>query len=459
MRKQLHYGESCLTRPASTVTLRAYSPQSAAGRFDTLIERITIQRFKSVREAELDLARVNMFIGNNGAGKSNVLEAIGVASASVGRGVGDRDLQQKGVRVTPPPLMTSAFPPVDADETAFRLSVRMSGDIDYAVELASSEDGRFLWFVSEKCEHAGNAVFQRTKQSAHLLQDLQFSGLDLDVGIWQQIRSLSSVTTLHAVREALDTLAQYAIYAPQVGSLRGQRGGLTPVASVGVNGEGLPAAVESILIQHSEVADARETELQSNALQLAFLPGWANSVHVGRIDDRLVSRAISGKGEERPMLYFEDKYMEGRKRLLSVYDSSEGTLFLLFVAALLVHRESPRIFALDNADNRLNPSMTSRMIESVIKITKIASSNQLDCGPRQVFLTSHNPTALDAFDLFDNDLRVFVVSRNDAGNTEVTRLEPPESVTRDDWIAMHGGQNLSQLWIDGAIAGALGPAC
>ena len=400
-----------------------------------------------------------MFIGSNGAGKSNVLEAIGVASASVGRGLGDRDLLQKGVRVTPPSLMTSAFPPVDAEETPFCLSVRMSGDVDYFVELASSEDGRFLWLVSEKCEHEGTAVFHRTKQSGHLLKDLEFSGLDLDVGIWQQIRSLSSGTKLDEVREALDTLAQYAIYAPQVDLLRGQAGGLTPVTSVGLHGEGLPAAVENILMQHSEVADAREKELQSTALQLAFLPGWANTVQVGRIDDSLVSRAIRGKGEERPMLYFEDKYMEGRRKRLSLYDSSEGTLFLLFVAALLVHRESPRIFALDNADNGLNPSMTSKMIESVIEITKIASNYQLDCGPRQVFLTSHNPTALDAFDLFNNDQRVFVVSRSGVGNTEVTRLEPPEGVTRDDWIAMHGGQNLSQLWIDGAIAGALGPDC
>ena len=400
-----------------------------------------------------------MFIGSNGAGKSNVLEAIGVASASVGRGLGDRDLLQKGVRVTPPPLMTSAFTPVDTGDTSFYLSVRMSGDVDYFVELESSEDGRFLWFVSERCEHDGHAVFSRAKQSGHLLEDVRFSGLDLDLGIWQQIRSLSSGTTLHEVREALDALAQYAIYAPQVDFLRGQAGGLTPATSVGLHGEGLPAAVESILMQHSEVADVREKELQSSALQLAFLPGWANTVQIGRIDDRLVSRAIREKGQERPMLYFEDKYMEGSKKRLSVYDSSEGTLFLLFVAALLVHRESPRIFALDNADNGINPSTTRKMIENVIEITKRASNNQLACGPRQVFLTSHNPTALDAFNLFDNDQRVFVVSRNEAGNTEVTRLEPPDGVTSDDWIAMHGGQNLSQLWIDGAISGALGPAC
>ena len=157
------------------------------------------------------------------------------------------------------------------------------------------------------------------------------------------------------------------------------------------------------------------------------------------------------------MLYFEDQYMETNRKKLSVYDSSEGTLFLLFVAALLVHSDSPRIFALDNADNGLNPSMTRKMLERIIRIVKTASEEPLDCGPRQVFLTSHNPTSLDAFDLFDNDQRVFVVSRNEYGNTEITRLKPADGMTREDWVATHHGNSLSKLWIEGEIDGALGP--
>ena len=76
-----------------------------------------------------------------------------------------------------------------------------------------------------------------------------------------------------------------------------------------------------------------------------------------------------------------------------------------------------------------------------------------------MFLTSHNPTALDAFDLFNDDQRVFVVSRNDKGNTVTERLLPKEGVTRDDWAAEYSGMNLSQLWIEGVIPGALRPDC
>ena len=422
-----------------------------------LIERIAIQRFKSICKAELDFGRVNMFIGINGAGKSNLLEAIGVASASVGRGVEDQELQNKGVRITPPPLMTSSFRSMVGEDKSFVLSVGMSGGIEYEVELESVDDDRRLSIVTESCKRDDHEIFQRSKEAGELKDpiEISFPNLSSVQGIWGPIRTIKS--DIAGVTYALDILSKYAIYAPQVEFLRGQAPGLTPVTSVGLHGEGLPAAVKSIIEHQSAVKDTWEGSLLLDALQLVFLPGWANFVQVGKIDDRLVSRAVIGKGQSQAMLYFEDQYMEESRKRLSVYDSSEGTLFLLFVAALLVHSDSPKIFALDNVDNGLNPAMTRKMIEKIIEITDEASNNEFQCGPRQVFLTSHNPTALDAFDLFESDQRVFVVRRNSAGHTEITRLKPAEGVTRDDWVAMNHGNSLSKLWIEGAIADALGP--
>ena len=76
--------------------------------------------------------------------------------------------------------------------------------------------------------------------------------------------------------------------------------------------------------------------------------------------------------------------------------------------------------------------------------------------PQQVFLTSHNPTALDAIDLFEPDQRLFVVSRNKEGHTVFERVQPPAGMTKEEWTTAKGGKNLSQLWLDGRIARALG---
>ncbi|MCA9226649.1 MAG: AAA family ATPase, partial [Planctomycetales bacterium] len=40
------------------------------------LQRLKITNFKSIREQELSLGRLNLFIGGNGAGKSNLIEVF-----------------------------------------------------------------------------------------------------------------------------------------------------------------------------------------------------------------------------------------------------------------------------------------------------------------------------------------------------------------------------------------------
>ena len=40
------------------------------------LEKLTIKNFKSIREQTLALGRLNVFIGGNGAGKSNLIEVF-----------------------------------------------------------------------------------------------------------------------------------------------------------------------------------------------------------------------------------------------------------------------------------------------------------------------------------------------------------------------------------------------
>ncbi|HYO68605.1 MAG TPA: AAA family ATPase [Archangium sp.] len=47
-----------------------------------MITKIHIQNFKSILDYTLELGRINVFIGENGAGKTNILEAFATASAA-----------------------------------------------------------------------------------------------------------------------------------------------------------------------------------------------------------------------------------------------------------------------------------------------------------------------------------------------------------------------------------------
>lgn len=56
-----------------------------------MIDRISVRNFKSLREVDLSLGRMNLFIGDNSSGKSNFLEAFRVLQG-IGRGLSIREV-------------------------------------------------------------------------------------------------------------------------------------------------------------------------------------------------------------------------------------------------------------------------------------------------------------------------------------------------------------------------------
>ena len=49
------------------------APQQISKIIGTMIERISISNYKSIKYAEIDLKMINILIGPNGAGKSNFI--------------------------------------------------------------------------------------------------------------------------------------------------------------------------------------------------------------------------------------------------------------------------------------------------------------------------------------------------------------------------------------------------
>ena len=74
-----------------------------------MIQEITIENYKSIQSLSIELGRVTVFIGENGCGKSNILEAIALGSAAAADKLDNEFLAPRGIRVTDPQLMRSAF--------------------------------------------------------------------------------------------------------------------------------------------------------------------------------------------------------------------------------------------------------------------------------------------------------------------------------------------------------------
>ena len=75
-----------------------------------MLEKLRIKNFKSIIDDTINLGKVNVFIGENGSGKSNILEALMFASIAETYETLDADiLYTNGFRVAKPSLILSSF--------------------------------------------------------------------------------------------------------------------------------------------------------------------------------------------------------------------------------------------------------------------------------------------------------------------------------------------------------------
>ena len=421
-----------------------------------MLRNISIQRFKSIRDAELQFGRVNLFIGTNGSGKSNFLEAIGLVSACFSTGITAPDLAKKGIRQSRPALIKSAHKNMKIPQT-LELVARLDDSIEYKCNLTARDGDDSLRFHSESCTFYGEGQFGRSGNGDRVRGRQLPRPASKNRGLWDQTKASTDFPSV--LLDELDEFSRFRIYSPQTDYLRGVKPSTIYDEPIGLHGEGLPEAVRDIIKQYGGVRRGYEgeertfakstREITSLTLDLAFLPGWTRSFRVGSIDPDLVPPELDSSASN--MLYFIDQFMHERRNTLSAYDSSEGTLFLLFMAVILCHEDAPRVFGVDNVDSALNPFLTRTLIEAVIKLSQKVSESSSSVGVKQTFLTSHNPTSIDAFDIFDDEQRVFVVYRDERGLTKCDRLAPAKGMTRDDWARKSGGKSLSQMWVTGQI--------
>lgn len=392
---------------------------------------------------------MNLFIGPNGSGKSNVLEAIGILASIFSRGIEATELDLKGIRLSLPHIFKSAFKGHDLPKT-FRLEAEFDHG-RYECSIRASTSSSYLEFFAESLHNEDRQIYGRSAHGIRIHSATELSPI-LNSTAFESSRSVWSVVSPFIditpdFRAELMSFSRYAIYAPQTAIMRGLAIDNRIVEPLGLTGSGLAGAFEQTI---KGTDQARFREITS----IIWEPGWADTIEIGQFNSEIVPSQVKSDGR---LLYIRDRFMRGGRNMLSAFDASEGTLYLIFVAALLGHDDTPRTFALDNVDGTLNPRLVRKLAEHLIKV--VTEGN--DKGEqRQVFMTSHHPSALDAFDIFDPAQRVFVCSRGKAGSpvpgsTSFRALEPPANSEKSTWAKTHGGRNLSELLLEDRIRDAL----
>lgn len=396
------------------------------------LSRIRIKGFKSLRDVDIELGQLNVFIGENGVGKSNILEAIGLLSTALTGTMDYNKLEDRGVRLSTPEVFKCSFKYADRPKE-IRIESELDGEIKYSVTIlpGQSESRNLFSYKTEKLTVRGQTVAGRSHNGATILGRSVANRPTPKSSILITADALGAIP--QEVTHELDNIIQYGIYAPSTPILRGIVNDRSRQEHLGLYGGSLAKALGAI--------GAKEATVLARSLKTMFQ--WVRTVGM-RIPDKVLQ---SKDVQANLVVAFTDHFMNKSFNVLYAYDVSEGALYVLFVLCLLLHSGSPKFFALDNIDSTLNPGLVTKLV--------VELSSHLATNPhKQILLTSHNPTTLDALDLFNDQHRLFVVERGENGGTTIKRITPPQGMTRGRWRELLNQTKLSELWLSGSI-GAL----
>lgn len=409
-----------------------------------MIRHFSIKGFKSLQTAELELGAVNVFIGANGSGKSNLLEALGVMGAAAFRSVEPEALRYRGVRPGLPTLYKSAFKSRPGATRAVSRLISLeahSESAGYRLSLDNpiTESTRAWGVHSETLRGGSGDLLTRSPRGYNVHGVIAREKVQREETFARQAVALNPD---EPAEELLQRLSDYAIFTPTTGVLRGIELDIAR-EPLGLGGSGLAGAVH-FLINYPERGDfgAYETD------DLWDLIDWANQLAVVPAQQTTLSPAVSAGSF---VVRFRDSYMKEKRNYLSAYDASEGALYVLFLLALSTHPAAPKTFAVDNFDHALHPRLATKLI-------RLVCEGILDQGDRQMLLTTHNPLVLDGLDLRNDEVRLFAVERfiqgsraaeqaHPLGSTIVRRIKPNAEMIR----AAEKGLSLSRLWVTGRL--------
>ena len=407
------------------------------------LNSLEIKSFKSIVSQRLELGQINVFIGPNGSGKSNLLEAVGFLSAALAGKMSYGELAERGVRLSAPAVFKTSFRDVEEKDT---LSLRADiGDTHYRVNVGPKSKGQIEYAGEEiKTPRAigsrgtGQKVSFESKRDSGESRNGLYEDIVLDSA--EGLVPLAERFKLLGDQKGIRNLVKYAIFSPSTQILRGISPDCSYKDPMGLHGGSLAVALHDVM----EESRAGRSDIERF---FRFLE-WFESV--ATTDEKSSKLQSSHIHTASRVVVYQDRFMKDTLNKLCAYDVSEGALYILFVLVLLLHEDAPKIFALDNVGNALHPTLARELMQ---RITEIVGEDR----NRQLFIATHNPTSLDAIDLFNESQRLFVVDRNDYGYTEIKRIPPPRGFTKQQWVEKHGRMRLSEMWMAGLIGGLANP--
>jgi predicted ATPase len=336
-----------------------------------MLKKLTVQNFKSILSNTVELGQLNVFIGENGSGKSNLLEALAVMSAAKQERLDIEGLYSKGVRVAKPELTFSSFH-----------GKKQKPQIEMSVAFQSEKQLVTIKSVLETDKTDGTVVkwkdsFEQKEQEQEQ-QEILKHVLNISTAE-DKIKLMGALSEQRRTEKSAlyHPIQNYLIYNLDTKALRGLSSESKKMP-LGINGESLDVLLANF-------SDDELTQLQ----EYAYFVNWLDEIVIDTED--LMKFSYLKQSKSLSKLYFKDKFMMREKNIFSAENANEGILHILFYLALFISQKTPALFAIDNIESHLNPHLCTELTRVICKLAKKTN--------KQALITTHNPAILDGLNL------------------------------------------------------------
>jgi len=408
-----------------------------------MISSIKIKNFKSIVNLELPLGKFNVLIGENGCGKSNILEAIAFGAAANADKLDFEFLGSRGIRVPNPQFMYSAFNKQESKKIEISLisDDEIFNDTTHIIYNDPANPKKWInetrdVVYKEVGDKLAEILFDKKGKTRQKELEQFFSDVEIKEGVKKFAERIKKATAEYGQPEqskdffkyiynnhfladkySNPSISNYIIYSPEESSLR-KFEETTQIYPLGIKGEGLFQYLKEINFNKKDKIKLKEIK------ESLYFVDWFENFE---LPENSLSNEFS--------LNIRDKYLSDDLQYFDQRSTNEGFLYLLFYATLFASEHTPKFFAIDNIDASFNPKLCVQLIKSLAELAKKHD--------KQVIVTTQNPAILDGLNLKDSNQRLFVVSRNSDGHTRAERINYHKDRT----------MKLSEVWTKGFIGG------
>jgi len=353
------------------------------------LKKIKIKGFKSIESNELELSELNVVIGANGSGKSNLLSAFRLLERVLSQRL------QNHVASDPDRLL------FHGRRTTHELSLNLQYELnDYGFILEASQDT--LIFKDERYGYHGRRDHVESLGSGHKESKLEDAVNSRKNKIAKRVYERMRKSVVYHFQDASDNAP-----AKQTANLN-DNWFLRPDAA------NLPAYLYWLKIKHSLAFQRIEEHIRLVA------PFFDKFVLIpSKLDENKIKLEWRQKGSDA---YFD------------AYSLSDGTLRFICLATLLLQpsRSLPNLILLDEPELGLHPfaiSILAEMLETAAEQT-------------QVIVVTQSITLLNHF-----SPEHVIVAQNDAVRTRFERLD---TQNLQNWLTDY---SLGELWEKNVLGG------